>query len=101
MIVSIPFSATAQGDNVVIQGVEGKYLDIWSIVLYSSGVSDLSAKSGENPLTGVMRVASGNGIVLPQGSVPIFRVEQGSSFILHLATPSGTVAGFLSYEETL
>lgn len=96
-VLTLSFSVSTIGDNIIVPAVAGKKLEIYRIILQSTGAQNMAFKDGAaTSLTGVMDFAALSGIVLDPTSLPWFEISAGNDFILNLSANT-KVSGKVDY----
>jgi hypothetical protein len=98
---SAPFSI-GTGNNVIIEGTSGYFIEIFGIVAKMGALCNLTVKSGSNTLMGSMPFVAGGDLVLPFSPTQAqMRCGDGEDFILNLTGLGATSGGVVFYELTL
>jgi hypothetical protein len=96
-------SATTNGDNTVVTGVEGKRILVWSFEVSASIASDVYWKSGTTTNSEVVYLSTKGGWVRDGWRVhnfpsPVIITDQGEDLILNSST-TGPLGVFVKYTE--
>lgn len=98
---SAPFSIST-GNNVVIEGTAGYFIEIFGVVAKMGALCNLTVKSGSNTLMGPMPFVAGGDMDLPfSPSQAQLRCGEGEDFILNLTGVGASCGGVVFYELTL
>jgi hypothetical protein len=89
-------SFTTTGDNTIIAAVAGKLITVISLLLVSTGTTNITIKDGANLLSGAMPLAAGIPLILsPDATLDYFATTSGTNnFVLNQSGAvqiSGTV----------
>lgn len=99
--VSLPFTATSIGSNVIISGnPTTATIQIIAIYLQCGAATTLKFRAGTTDLTGSMTFATGGGFSMPNNAVaPYFECDNGDDFIIVLSGLVGSCGGIVYYQQ--
>jgi hypothetical protein len=91
---------TTAGDNVVVAGISGQVITVYSLFFQCGAATTITFKSGSTSLTGPMAFIAGGGFNLFFGdSIYIFTCGVGQSFIINTSGLLPQVGGALLYTQ--
>lgn len=94
-----PVDFALLGDNVVIEGIEGKRIYVFRLKWVVDGDTILTVKDGTSTdLTGPMTYFAGGTDVFDTSNIPWFQTSEGNDFILS-STQMTQVSGVISYQQ--
>lgn len=90
---------SAAGDNIIVVGVAGQSIYVYSLFLVMGGDSNLTFQSGATPFDGTLDMLDHGSIVLDFNRRPWFKCADGEDFVINLA-PGVHIGGRCYYTQS-
>lgn len=87
------------GDNIIISGTINQTIRLYSLVLVSSGITNLTFKPGNLNITGPLPLYAGASMILDLRPAPWWTTAISSGFIINSSTASN-IAGIAYYTQS-
>lgn len=99
ILKSASYSANTAADQTAVAAVTGSQIKVYQLVLSAAAAATATFKDGAGTsLSGVMTLATGTPLVLPNCGSPWFVTSQGNAFIINQSAVQ--VSGTILYEVT-
>jgi len=89
----------AAGDNIIVAGIAGKTIEVYSLTCVWGGDSMTTIQSGSTALTGPMDMLESGSMVLDYNRRPWYTCADGDDFIINLA-PGVQISGRAYYTQS-